>query len=1269
MVRSTSRLEFKHSIISTIKDNVSTTQILERLAQLQDELSGLQQGVVNLATVNRYKSELVNRKVLKSKDLGIRAFAACCLSDILRLYAPDAPYTDKELVEIFQLFLEQFSLLQQPENGYIMQQTYLITNLLEYRSIVLITDLPNSSQLINELFEIFYAPKNAAIPEKLFAVISGLMGEIISECDSMPMSALKLVFNKFLSHKRGVSLSGLSYKKDSGLALSLGICQTYSNRLGRHFIKFYSEIMYEVLAEDEDEQEIDKDSSSYKTLVKLGRLTTELWIHAPDLVGSVIGFLYQLLNSDNELFREAATRCVSEMLKTSSLINFAVAHSDTYKLWLTKMADISSQVRHAWVSEIPQILSERSDLATEIARGLAKALIDSDHSVRLRAVRVFHELPVKRLWGCISNPAVFTGLLHLTREARPDIRTECIEAVARIYDESLQEIPRNDENKEAWEVVDSIPSIFFNLYYINDPNINMQVDRLLFERFLPLDLSKEAFVNKLLNMMANFDEKACSSFYAFNKRQEQMSVVLSKFLSFCENSFSSDVGVAKFSAEKLTKTIDWFCQGFSKEYNVQEILKVFKELNDRRLHHLIRVAIDEASNHTTVRNAITELFKRLADPELFRKRNLKIDSRFTREHFTLVIKVLVYRAASVIFNVSSLAVLLKNAGTSQNSELSLKRQLIENISVIKPGAFKGQINSLVNVIIKFDEHTSDPSATLSLAEAMRTLYKISKSNRQHLKSSDPFFFDKLEDYAKHGSIITAKYATKLLSLLWDARDYFMRIKTSILPLNLESKYLATNVLVLSEIIKSDPQLLEEESTEVVSLLIKEVLLTNKTVGDTDGQASWISDDEIFCNEANSFLAAKIFSLKLFARKLQVMALDTEQNEMTNAFIERILKLFFYLIASGGELISEFNERYYPTPSNYQSKLRCYSGLQILKLARHSTLNKFIRPGDIGKLVNLMEDESFEVRSLFIGKLKDFAGDEVISIKYLPLIFFTAYEPDMPLKSTTKMWISLTLTKENFKKGTFFERVLPRLIHSIAHHPDIEEGLQIKGEQFMSSLATATGYLVFYFHAVANPHNLSLLYYLAGRIRQYKDSLLDESVDNDKMANDEKLRNSSIKGSGIYIISELAQLILGQFKEQNTWTLSSYPGKLNLPSDLFEPFDTIEDARKNTFEVFVKPNELESLKKMISVKVTRLYKQRGTVLKSLGQKRPLTDERRPTKKGRQAEQAPIDGDDNGNDDGDNAYVPPKISTDTKSETRKSSRQKKAVDYADDNSDED
>lgn len=48
--------------------------------------------------------ELVAVGLLQHKDDGVKAYTACCLADMLRLHAPDAPYTANQLkVRVFPL--------------------------------------------------------------------------------------------------------------------------------------------------------------------------------------------------------------------------------------------------------------------------------------------------------------------------------------------------------------------------------------------------------------------------------------------------------------------------------------------------------------------------------------------------------------------------------------------------------------------------------------------------------------------------------------------------------------------------------------------------------------------------------------------------------------------------------------------------------------------------------------------------------------------------------------------------------------------------------------------------------------------------------------------------------------------------------------------------------------------------------------------------------------------------------------------------------------
>lgn len=76
---------------------IPTGTLLGRLERLNKELSELDQGATDLESIRSIAAKLAHRNLLQHKDRGVKAYTACCLVDILRLYVPDAPFTDDQL--------------------------------------------------------------------------------------------------------------------------------------------------------------------------------------------------------------------------------------------------------------------------------------------------------------------------------------------------------------------------------------------------------------------------------------------------------------------------------------------------------------------------------------------------------------------------------------------------------------------------------------------------------------------------------------------------------------------------------------------------------------------------------------------------------------------------------------------------------------------------------------------------------------------------------------------------------------------------------------------------------------------------------------------------------------------------------------------------------------------------------------------------------------------------------------------------------------------
>lgn len=1267
------KLRYHKSIISTSDSFIPTDELLSRLAALHEELASLVQGEVDQASLDTYRTDLINRKLLKHKDLGVRAFVACCLSDILRLYAPDAPYTETQLLDIFKLVLSQFEKLGDPDNGYYIQQTYLITRLLEYRSIVLLTDLPAAGRLLEELFQIFYDDAKLFQP-KLFKVIGGILGEVISEFDSVPMPVLKMIFNKFLTYNPNEVPQGLGVVSNCGYEVSIILCDSYASRMSRHLTKYYSEILYHITNENDATSSESRKNAS-RTTEKLHKLVLRLWENVPELVSAVIGFVYHELLSDNEILRKQATKLVGELLSANSTLNFVTTHVETFNTWLSKIADISVEVRQQWVEAVPSILSSREDISSEINKGLAKTLIDSEYRVRKASVMVFDELDVETIWATITSPAVFSSLLQLTREKNREVRELCISTVAQLYSDSICKVTKTSQNVSTWEVVNTIPHVLFELYYINDLHINEQVDRAIFRYLFPIELDDTKRVKRLLNLLLHFDKKTFASFFAFNKRQLQMSFAISKYVEFCEELNKHEALDDNVEVEaRFKKTTEWLASGLADKQRAHAALEALKTLNDKRIFYLMKTCVASDVSYTTLINSMKELVTKLQDPGLFRKNNVKNISNIIPKEIAQEVEILLYRSSPFIYNFSNIPTFLDMGSSCGPEEIALKRKLVDNISEVNPALFKCQLQTLKSIVENHDILATQEE-TLTLDETLKTLYKILKTTNDQLEFEETAFRINLKNLALHGNPVEAKYATKLMAISSNAEEGLEEIKICILPLNLhQDKKISSHIMVLAEIFKHLPHILEQDSTEIVSYLIKEVLLENQVVGDSEDDAAWVETSAL--DKGNySALSSKLFTLKLFTNKLRSISSEISKDDLSKAFTEKTMKLFFYLIASGGELISEYNKDYYPTPANFQTKLRCFAGLQVLKLARVPILNDFIKSKDIIKLINLVEDESLPVRKKFLDQLKYYISNEQVSIKFLPLVFFTAYEPEPLLKSSTKTWINYTFSKESFRKNTFFERALPRLIHAVAHHPDIVEGLDSEGDSHLNSLTIIVDYLMFYFDSIAMQENFSLLYYLAERVKNYKDTItleedaIEEKGEGSDTMDADKSNDTLNACPRIYIVGEIAQMILLSLKDRQGWQHSAYPGKLNLPSDLFSPFTSIEEAQAS-FKTHLSEQYASKLRLNIKSKVGRFMNTSQTQ-RQKAQKRMLASEYQETERKKKKAIKISNKNDEDLDSDDGSYTSPRKGSakEVHLVPKKSLRTRKSVDYKDEDDEDD
>lgn len=90
-------LQFDEEISWRPGKPIPIANLIKRLEKLSNELAAFEQEETDLDSIRPVAQKLINRNLVQHKDKGVKAYTACCLVDILRLFVPDAPYTNDEL--------------------------------------------------------------------------------------------------------------------------------------------------------------------------------------------------------------------------------------------------------------------------------------------------------------------------------------------------------------------------------------------------------------------------------------------------------------------------------------------------------------------------------------------------------------------------------------------------------------------------------------------------------------------------------------------------------------------------------------------------------------------------------------------------------------------------------------------------------------------------------------------------------------------------------------------------------------------------------------------------------------------------------------------------------------------------------------------------------------------------------------------------------------------------------------------------------------------
>lgn len=496
---------------------------------------------------------------------------------------------------------------------------------------------------------------------------------------------------------------------------------------------------------------------------------------------------------------------------------------------------------------------------------------------------------------------------------------------------------------------------------------------------------------------------------------------------------------------------------------------------------------------------------------------------------------LLYRVGVIIYNKSHVPAIMEFSRNDEKSLAATAHEILREISSRTPEVLKAHVQEICKILEEeapTSQKANDPSAVDNLKACASFSSKFAGEIPRGRN-----FVQAMTNFALYGTPPeAAKYAVSIIINSSDKKELLARdlVRKCVRDFEYGAEGFLSRLASLSQLMLLAPNEVDIESDAVIDIAIQRILLQVRTPSNESAESyKWSETVDEECE-------AKCWALKILVNRIR----SHTAPETLSEHAAPIYKLLNTLISQEGEVSPQTD-----TPPTHKSRLRLLASRLYLKLCMQKPHDSLLVPADFNSLAFVAQDPKYPVRSGFLQRLKKYLGQQLLPPRFYAIPFLLAYEPISEFKQETTTWIrsraaffsqhkpqSLSATKA----AIVMEAVFARLISLLAHHPDYASTTE--------DLISFSRYITFYLQTVATEENISLIYHIAERVKQYRDAVLPPDPD-------------SPFDTNLYHLSDLAQLTIRKFEDAHSWTIQTLPAKIRLPSALFVELKDHDDAQR------------------------------------------------------------------------------------------------------------
>ncbi|CAI9279977.1 unnamed protein product [Lactuca saligna] len=693
----------------------SKDDLIKLLSQATESLSELDQSPPKalLDSMQPLLNAIVKPELLKHEDKEVSLLVAICTCEITRITAPEAPYDDDVLKDIFHLYVSTFNGLRDTKDPSFEKRVIVLDTVAKYRSFVVMLDL-ECDDLINEMFKTFFTVARDEHHETVITAMETIMAVLLEESEEIGEDLLSIILSTLGRDKKDITAAARM--------LAMNVIKQSAGILEPGIKKFILSSM-------------SGDHSSSNPQIDYHEVIYDIYRCAPQALSKIVPNLKRELLTDKIDLRLKAVKLVGDLfsIKGSSIPQ---TFHPIFLEFLKKFNDKVVQVRMS-VVEYAKLCLLSDPLRTEAPQLLAclsDKLSDDDESIRKQVVAVISDVASLDL-SSISPETIKLLAEHL-EDKSVLVKNYTLERLSDIYRTwCLKKIGGLNVNHDY----DWIPGRILRSFFDKDFGPNT-IEHILSSSLFPVELSVKDKVKNWVKLFSKFDKVEVNALEKILEERQRLQLELQKYLSIRETYKDSDASELQ---KKTTVCIRFMSHCLADPIKTEADFQILNQLKDDNIWKILTTLVDPNTSSLQSRSLRDELFKIVDE----------------KHPLYELLSTLFIKSSYIIFDKDFVKNLLLETEQQKSDGNKLLIQSCMNLLVIlssfSPLLLSGIEEDLVHLLEDYDDDAIKDGVLHVLAKTGETI-------REQLGDSSSRLDLILERICLEGSRKQAKYAVHAL---------------------------------------------------------------------------------------------------------------------------------------------------------------------------------------------------------------------------------------------------------------------------------------------------------------------------------------------------------------------------------------------------------------------------------------------------------------------------------------------------------------------------